>query len=586
MLSLLKANDGKMLVTLPVGVGKSYNIDSVVETAIRENWYELVVVLTPTHAVLRERRWIKTPPDDLNIITLKPRPISLCGVDSNRQWSVFERNGMGALGRIRLCKKCKHYPNCYWPDQYGKKLKNAQVIYANQAHLQRDTHFITKIKQWAGATNVLVVIDEANFISSSMERRILHEELKNYRTVIKNLPQSGDNEKLTYLLDLLLSAKENDLYSDQWNFPLLSSKSALEAQQTGSNIFGKNFRFLAYDLHNFTKSTYKSREKEKNGDIRFAVSLAINSDLIVYSGSVDVNYATSRLRMKINAPFEGYRFNHAGTRWYNIASRLGMKIYFKHHANQILDFFASLIVQKLKASQKVVLISKKDFKNFCAHILREKLSGFGHSDLQIITDDYERVDHDDPKVIPIIHYGIIGINDFENYDAAFCLNGFYVNEAIVNSILQDCYSSKNRISIDIGTGGIPLRRWAKVSSKADQYFEVNHLSNSVLFQEEMGVVLQAVGRVRPYTKPREIITFQCSDNPQQDYRQEFFNLEEARTYFGIDTYIARKTKARIDAIQQKKSEGLTQKQTSESTGIPLRTVQRYWTLDNEVATLG
>ena len=62
---------------------------------------------------------------------------------------------------------------------------------------------------------------------------------------------------------------------------------------------------------------------------------------------------------------------------------------------------------------------------------------------------------------------------------------------------------------------------------------MDRLAQYALDQQELDVVLQAVGRVRPYTRPREVITFQCAAHPQLDYDREFNSIEEARQFFGI-----------------------------------------------------
>jgi hypothetical protein len=48
ILSLLKKYDGHLCINWDVGVGKSYNIDDVIETAIGENRYDLPVVRSVT----------------------------------------------------------------------------------------------------------------------------------------------------------------------------------------------------------------------------------------------------------------------------------------------------------------------------------------------------------------------------------------------------------------------------------------------------------------------------------------------------------------------------------------------------------
>lgn len=187
ILSLLRQNDGKLLITWPVGVGKSHNIDSVIETAISTGLYDLVIVFTPTTAVLNERRWVKNPPEHIKIVILKPRPSDLCGGRADKRWQKFEKNGLGALGRNQLCRPCAHFKTCFWPGQYGKNLEGARVIFCNQAHLERDRQFISKLSGWARAKKVLAIIDESAPVTRTTKRQITRHDLECYMEVLRKL---------------------------------------------------------------------------------------------------------------------------------------------------------------------------------------------------------------------------------------------------------------------------------------------------------------------------------------------------------------------------------------------------------------
>jgi hypothetical protein len=103
MLGLLQQNKGRLRIDWSVGVGKSYNIDSVIKKAVVSKQYDLVIALFPTRRIIDEREWIADPPADVKLINLRPRPKGSCGVDMNTRWQVFEKNGLGVLGRVELC---------------------------------------------------------------------------------------------------------------------------------------------------------------------------------------------------------------------------------------------------------------------------------------------------------------------------------------------------------------------------------------------------------------------------------------------------------------------------------------------------
>jgi hypothetical protein len=64
MLDLLQQHEGRLLVELAVGVGKSHNIDLVIEETVSSGRYDLVIALFPTRQIIDERKWVLNPPSD------------------------------------------------------------------------------------------------------------------------------------------------------------------------------------------------------------------------------------------------------------------------------------------------------------------------------------------------------------------------------------------------------------------------------------------------------------------------------------------------------------------------------------------
>ena len=145
MLALLGQHHGRLRVDWAVGVGKSHNIDLTIEEAIVSEQYDLVIALFPTRQILEERRWVINPPEGISVVNLKPRISSNCGADMDKRWEIFEKNGLGALGRIELCGHCLLKSQCSWPEQFGKSLKGTQVIFGTQAHLERSPEFLDQL---------------------------------------------------------------------------------------------------------------------------------------------------------------------------------------------------------------------------------------------------------------------------------------------------------------------------------------------------------------------------------------------------------------------------------------------------------
>ncbi len=578
MLDLLEHHNGRLRVDWGVGVGKSYNIDLTIEETIVSRRYDLVIALFPTRRIIEERKWVQHPPKGIRLVNLKPRPGHKCGADMNRSWQVFEKNGLGALGRIELCGHCLLKPECEWPRQFGKSLKGSQVIFGAQAHLERSPYFLEQLAQWAQAERVLVILDEANFILKPFRREIVRGQLQIFVDVLENLKARRWRKlhsRWQYLCNLLLETKTCDLRSHDWLFPQVYHDWALAVQTRGYNLYGEAFSFLGFDLVHFGRSPLESRERIANGDIIYAAVPSVSMDFIIYSGTAHQEFSKYRLGNEFTSPFEDFSFIHPETTWFNIASRLGAKKYFKKNSDQILDFFAGLVARRLREGKRPLLLAKKCFSAFCASKMEARLREFGE-EAQVVISGWQTDLLKNPRVVPLIHYGMIGTNLFQEFDCAYCLTGYYVTEEAINGILQDLLGSDMKIPLKVSIEGRPCRRLAGVLNQKDRSYDLHVLAQHALNHLEMGTVLQAVGRVRPYTKPREIITFQCSGHPDFKYTKEFVSLGDARKHFDIPNRRLAKKEELWAQVQGTKKKGLKQYEAAEKLRVGLRTIQRYW----------
>ncbi len=578
MLDLLAEHDGRLRVDWALGVGKSHNIDLTIEEALVSERYDLVIALFPTRRVIEERKWVKQPPKVIKIINLRPRPAHACGAAINRSWQVFEKNGLGALGRMELCGHCLLQPECPWPRQFGKSLAGVQVIFGAQTHLERSPYFLDHLVQWAGAERVLVILDEANFIMKPFQRRLEREKLLIFVDVLNKLnPQRWGklHGRWLYLCDLLLNAGTSDLRSHDWRFPQVYHDWCLAVQTLGFSLHGEAFVFLAFDLIHYGRSPLESRERAANGDILFAAVPSVSMDFIIYSGTAHQDFTAYRLGNEFTSPFEEYSFIHPETTWFNIASRLGARKYFMKNSDQILDFFAALTARRIRQGKRPLLLAKKCFSRFCARKMEEKLRGLG-VEAQVVIDGWQVDLLKNHNVVPLIHFGMIGTNLFQEFDCAYCLTGYYVTEEAINGILQDLLGSDMEIPLQISIEGRPCRRRAGVLHPKDRIYDLHSLAQHALNHQETDTVLQSVGRVRPYTKPREVITFQCADHPHFSYTKEFTTIGEARNFFGISDRRSAKAAEISDLVQEARSEGLKQREAAALLGVSIRTIKRYW----------
>jgi DNA-binding NarL/FixJ family response regulator len=101
-----------------------------------------------------------------------------------------------------------------------------------------------------------------------------------------------------------------------------------------------------------------------------------------------------------------------------------------------------------------------------------------------------------------------------------------------------------------------------------------HVANLALDQLESDVVIQAVGRVRPFTRPRLVVTFQASDLPAVGTVRDFNNLAEARNHFGLPTPCAGAMASRAERVRSRKAQGLTIAEIAAEIGVGESTVKQ------------
>jgi hypothetical protein len=576
-LDLLQECEGRVLVQLPVGVGKSRWIDAITVEAVERSAYDLVVVLCPTRRLIEERGPLRNPPPGVKVVNIRPRPSRRCGRKRDAEWKQLESADLGALGRVEICSDCPRLKGCFWPRQYGMALRDAGIIYAAQAHLARSPGFLAQLKAWAGADRMLTLLDEASFIGTSLEQVLCAAELHQFVDVLRQSDPgrrgAKNHLKWVRLAEMLLEASTTDLQMASWRAPPITPQWAVRIQKTGVRLYGEAFRFLGYRIAQLCHAPMESRWRAENGDLQFSARPYLG-DTMIFSGTVDPVFTRYRLGKELASPFEGYRFIHPQTRWCNLASPIGSRKYFVRHSPQILDFFAELIVRRVAEGKRVLLVTKKCFRTLCANGLAERFAN-REIDLRIVVGGWSLEQLTDSRVVPLITFGMIGTNLFEGFDAAYCLSGFYVNEHVVNRCLQDLTRQDLRLPIQVQTQGMPKWRQASVLDPDHRYYDVAWLVQPALEFQEHHVVTQAVGRVRPFTLPREVFTFQMGQLPGVQYDAEFTTLAEARRFFGIASRRVQQ-KAELEAqIAFLRGSGKTQADVARLLGVSERTVRNY-----------
>jgi hypothetical protein len=384
-----------------------------------------------------------------------------------------------------------------------------------------------------------------------------------------------------HLVELLTEASTPDLQWGDWRFPLPDRSWSVAVQRAGQQAAGAAYRHLEYDLRAFERCDPGSQERLPNGDLRYAKRFELDGHFIVFSGTTARELVRYRLdpnhrRPPLASPFEDLRFEHPGTRWYNIASMRGAAKYFHGGAPSILDLFAEKVARNIREGKRTLLIARKKFRRRCAEYLPGRLQELGVGRVSVVTGGWGKVDLTDPRTLPLINYGISGVNLFEDFDAAYCLSSYYIPAATVAEVLYDIDPTADRFLLEIrrSTGWPPQRR-AHVALPDNRETILPRVAQCLLDQMEAGVVVQAVGRVRPFTRPREVITFQEGSFPGVQYVHHFDSFDQARAYFGIQTRRQADYEVRAAQAQRLKAAGLSNRRIAQELGVSLPTIKRY-----------
>jgi hypothetical protein len=279
----------------------------------------------------------------------------------------------------------------------------------------------------------------------------------------------------------------------------------------------------------------------------------------------------------ICSPYEHFRFLDKKTRWYNISSGIGAAKNYPNNRAQILDFFSQLIMIRVDENKKILLISRKKYAESVVEELQEMLRENDRDDIRVTysAGSDSHGDNIDCQV-HVIHYGVVGINNYEDFDCAYCIQSYYIPIDLVSQGLQELFRDDLHIELDLELERLPCRRQINVKSSDHRFTSINALAQPMMDHLESGVVTQAVGRIRPYTSACEVITFQCSENPHYKYDEDFLSLDAARSFFDVKHQRSRRKEELSNRVQEHKKRGLKQKEVSSCLGVSVRTVRRYW----------
>ena len=568
---------GAVSERIPQGVGKSHKADKLISSKSTYKQFDIVIYVAPTKAILTERRKHRRN-FSVSAMVFTARPRRRCGpLDS--EWSQHERLGRTSYAKRTLCTVCPHSRSCPWPRSLKKKIKGKRAIFCTEQHLINDPSFLLRVTAAAGAERVLLILDEAKLAGSPFEVTISRDQMREFSQALERLMAGGTlpSETVVWiqLIEQLLNGGVQALSTVAWDFANTLNFNAFDIQQEGVALFGNSFRYIGYQLTQFKFSRRQERWWTMDGALKFIARPYLQTTTLILSANLPVAYLERQLGIEgVQAPYEGTRVLHSQTRIFNLRSLTGAASYFDHNRKQILDFFARMIRRNIMAGRTTMLVSRKKFKAGCARYLGKRLKSWGFNVTFIYEPTgYTKLKIPKPTVVPIIHFGIVGINTFSNYACCYCLNSYYISEAHLNQVLQSAEPEHHRIRARIQRDSYGYRK-ATVEEKY-RHSNIATLADIYLRVLELDPVLQAVGRCRFFTKPREVIFFQTNDlRPDLGDVTEFASVGSAATFFSLPAVKNLDSALDVAGLKALMDQGHSLREAARTMGIDKSTASR------------
>jgi hypothetical protein len=473
---------------------------------------------------------------------------------------------------------CPNFGHCSWPGQYTtKNLDGVRVIFATHAHLLVKRRFLRLLKAVTGARSLLLLLDEAAVLAGRFRVALSPRDLRLFVEAVRGAEGLPDHIRHAWVdrVNLLGNATTPDLQQPGWGFPYPGPEQAL-AIQTAGLARDPNFRWIGEALYAFARSGPDRRWRDDRGRVVFVDRPYAADRTVIFAASMPAEYVARQLGVEeVARPFASVSCQHAGTEFFNINSLIGAASRFLGNCAQILDAFAQLIIRNIEGRRLTLLISRKHLKPRCAAYLRRRLADWGHP-ATIVLSDGEPPEEADPSTLPLIHYGLKGVNGFQHYHAAFCLNSYYIDEEVLREAVADVEDDALRFPISIRVAGRvagrPRRRVAGTFDRRFDSSDADRIARAYLEQLEAAVVLQAAGRVRYATSPRMVVTIQAGELPGVRLTREFASLRELRAHFGLQTGSQLDRSRQEAEVLRLRAEGLSVRAIAERLGISERTV--------------
>ena len=183
-----------------------------------------------------------------------------------------------------------------------------------------------------------------------------------------------------------------------------------------------------------------------------------------------------------------------------------------------------------------------------------------------------------PKSIPLINFGVQGTNRFQDFDAAYAVGSYFSSPDHLDEFLGDSDAPPDRVSAGfLRTSEGDYRPYA-ASLDRDVRFrseEVQAASEAL----EGAFLVQALGRVRFSTRPREIVFLYPRPVPALPEDRVFDGLPAAREFFEVMTASQKRWTERDRKIIELSEQGKSTQEIGDQVELGPRRVQQILAIE-------
>lgn len=271
---------------------------------------------------------------------------------------------------------------------------------------------------------------------------------------------------------------------------------------------------------------------------------------------------------------------HSETRIINLSRSLAAASCFDKNASAIVNFTVDIILNRIDGNLTTALLMRTDhpddpregrqFLSRSVALLMAEFHRRGVIDVTFLPPGADLPDVPDPRCIPIVTYGMAGLNIFERYEALIAMHAYHIApEAIANSAFDYLPPSK-RPRLKFVKGDLRRLDWSHLPGVTA---EMRQTAEAMFVRLEIDATLQAAARVRFTIRPRLLIlNARFNLAPYVGRVTSVQNLSHARIVLGLhaDTRQPRREQ-QARALRTHLEGGGTLSSAAKSLGISRRT---------------